>query len=223
MTRTKKIAIAVALISTGSFMIAEPWVFPDEVREPVQEIVSEENSHRENPTPSPTPSVDRSPVEQNRPTESLTETEPVSPTEEITPPVEENPTEEATPLAPGSAETPDIQESEEIVISGYVDCSGNPQPCIDAGSLTYYAGNWSNGEWSQLIAGHDYMGYAWLNSVPTGTIVEVQGGPASGTYRVYDHMSLGRQGGDMPRFNGADLVLQSCQGSGTGFSLLEEL
>lgn len=127
---------------------------------------------------------------------------------------------------PGTAPAPEKEEEPSgpstLSISGAVDCSGNPQPCIDAGNLTYYSGCWANGECSQLIGGHDYMGFAYLNSVPVGTVVTVTG-PGAGTYEVYDHMWINRQGGDMPAFGGASLVLQSCSGSGTGFSLLRKV
>ena len=39
---------------------------------------------------------------------------------------------------------------------------------------------------------------------------------------VYDHMRLGRQSGAMPRTS-ADLVLQTCIGSGTGLTLLHRV
>lgn len=103
-----------------------------------------------------------------------------------------------------------------IVISIYKDCSGHPQRCIDAGTLTFYGG--------RILAGHNYMGYTWLARVATGELVRVNGGPADGTYRVYGHRWLNRQGGAIPDFGErAALVLQTCVGSGTGFSLLERV
>lgn len=226
MTRSKQIAIAVVTTVAGSVLLSAPiWLsgegaptheasttytytapeYPQEAlsREPslpvptlTEEVSTEEASPVEDLTPeSPTPSVENLPTEEEIEPEPIIEPEPENPPDN-------------NPASAG------------LTISGYVNCTGDPQPCIDAGSLTYYSGNWSNGEWSQLIAGHDYMGFEFLNSVPVGTIVEVQGGAAAGTYEVYDHMYIGRQGGDMPRFNGASLVLQSCKNSGTGFSLL---
>lgn len=104
----------------------------------------------------------------------------------------------------------------DIRVSFYRDCTGNPQPCIDAGSLTFYAG--------RILAGHNYMGYQWLSRVPVGRTVRVISGPLAGTYRVYGHLTIGRQGGSIPAFAGSpDLVLQSCEGSGTGFSLLHRV
>lgn len=98
-------------------------------------------------------------------------------------------------------------------ISRYINCDGNAQPCIDRGNLTMYAGN--------ILAGHNYMGWSWLDDVPVGRTVRVTSGPLDGTYRVYGHLRLGRQGGSIPSFGGAALVLQTCAGSGTGFSLLK--
>ncbi|MEU1037638.1 hypothetical protein [Streptomyces sp. NPDC005907] len=104
----------------------------------------------------------------------------------------------------------------DIRISFYRNCTGNPQPCIDAGSLTFYAG--------RILAGHNYMGYQWLSRVPVGRTVRVISGPMAGTYRVYGHLAIGRQGGSIPAFAGSpDLVLQSCEGRGTGFSLLHRV
>lgn len=98
-----------------------------------------------------------------------------------------------------------------ITISSYAWCPGHAQSCIDAGKLTGYNGNY--------LAGHNYMGYQWLSRVATGTTVHITSGPLAGTYRVYGHISLNRQGGSFPNTSGADLVLQSCESNGTGFSL----
>ncbi|MYR43120.1 hypothetical protein [Streptomyces sp. SID5910] len=104
----------------------------------------------------------------------------------------------------------------DIRISFYRDCTGDPQPCIDAGSLTMYAGH--------ILAGHNYDGYAWLSRVPVGRTVRVISGPLAGTYRVYGHQYIDRQGGAIPTFSGGpDLVLQTCEGDGTGFSLLRRV
>ncbi|MER5501322.1 hypothetical protein ABT096_29535 [Streptomyces sp. NPDC002561] len=101
----------------------------------------------------------------------------------------------------------------DIRISFYRDCTGHAQECIDAGALTMYAG--------KILAGHNYDGYQWLSRVPVGRTVRVISGPLAGTYEVYGHLRVGRQGGSIPTFPGApELVLQTCEGSGTGFSLL---
>lgn len=101
----------------------------------------------------------------------------------------------------------------DIRISFYRDCTGHAQECIDAGTLTMYA--------RKILAGHNYDGYQWLSRVPVGRTVRVISGPLAGTYRVYGHLRINRQGGTIPAFSGGpDLVLQTCEGSGTGFSLL---
>ena len=214
MKRSTQIALAVTATVAGSiFLSASIWLSGDTAEPETKTYTYTAPEHpQEAVSREPSPSE---PTEEPSPVEDLT---PESPT----PSVEEIPTEEEIEPEP-IIEPEDNSPSAGLTISGYVNCSGDPQPCIDAGSLTYYAGNWANGEWSQLIAGHDYMGFEFLNSVPVGTIVEVVGGPAAGTYTVYDHMYIGRQGGDMPAFGGASLVLQSCQNSGTGFSLLRSI
>jgi hypothetical protein len=79
-----------------------------------------------------------------------------------------------------------------------------------------YAGN--------ILAGHNYMGYSWLATVPVGRTVRVISGPLAGTYKVYGHLRINRQGGSIPAFPGSPaLVLQTCEGSGTGFSLLHRV
>ncbi len=68
------------------------------------------------------------------------------------------------------------------------------------------------------LAAHNYCGYQWLASVPTGRTIKVTTGRAAGTYVVTGHLRLSRQSGSMPRVR-ADLVLQTCVGSGTGLTL----
>jgi hypothetical protein len=76
----------------------------------------------------------------------------------------------------------------------------------------------------RILAGHNYMGYQWLSRVPVGRTVRVVSGPLAGTYRVYSHLTINRQGGSIPAFPGSPaLVLQTCEGSGTGFSLLHRV
>lgn len=74
-----------------------------------------------------------------------------------------------------------------------------------------------------ILAGHNYQGFQWLSRLPVGRRVLVASGPVAGRYRVTGHLQLNRQAGSIPSFGGADLVLQSCEGSGTGFSLLERI
>ncbi|MCQ6554736.1 hypothetical protein NPS70_16240 [Streptomyces sp. C10-9-1] len=127
-----------------------------------------------------------------------------SPTESIAKPAATPSRTRAIPTAPA-----------DIRITFYRDCTGHAQSCIDDGHLTMYGG--------QILAGHNYMGYQWLSRVAVGRTVRVIDGPLSGTYRVYDHMRINRQGGAIPDFGRAALVLQTCEGSGTGFSLLERV
>ncbi|MFJ3084424.1 hypothetical protein ACIPJG_32365 [Streptomyces halstedii] len=118
----------------------------------------------------------------------------------------------SSPTKPHPIATP----PEDIRISFYTDCTGHAQECIDAGTLTLY----NTGD-VPILAGHNYQGYQWLSRIPVGRTVRVIRGSVAGTYEVYRHQRLGRQGGSIPEFDGPpDLVLQTCEGSGTGFTLL---
>jgi Tfp pilus assembly major pilin PilA len=102
-----------------------------------------------------------------------------------------------------------------ITISSYVDAPGS-QKAIDACKLVL----WTHAPlW---LAGHNYCGFQWLASVPTGTTVRVTKGAAAGTFVVTGHVRLNRQGGALPALK-ADLVLQTCVGSGTGLTLLRRV
>lgn len=118
----------------------------------------------------------------------------------------------ARPPAATTAPRPETR----TVISGYRVCEADPQPCIDGGSLTLYGRDYGPG----ILAGHNYDGFQWLSRLPVGRVVQVTSGPVAGRYEVTGHLRLNRQSGALPPFGGADLVLQSCEGSGTGFSLL---
>jgi hypothetical protein len=72
------------------------------------------------------------------------------------------------------------------------------------------------------LAAHNYCGYQWLATVPTGRTIKVTSGKAAGTYVVTGHLRLGRQSGSMPVVK-ADLVLQTCVGSGTGLTLARRI
>jgi hypothetical protein len=102
-----------------------------------------------------------------------------------------------------------------ITISRYTNAPGS-QAAIDKCQLVLWS---SSPLW---LAAHNWCGYQWLAYVKTGTHVVVTSGAARGTYVVYDHMRLGRQSGAMPRTS-ADLVLQTCVGSGTGLTLLHRV
>jgi hypothetical protein len=120
----------------------------------------------------------------------------------------------ATPSTTPTKRHPIAKPPADIRISFYRDCTGHAQECIDAGALTMYAG--------RILAGHAYMGYSWLARVPVGQEVRVISGPLAGTYEVYGHLRINRQGGSIPAFPGSPaLVLQTCVGDGTGFSLLK--
>ncbi|MFJ9213053.1 hypothetical protein [Streptomyces sp. NPDC102264] len=121
----------------------------------------------------------------------------------------------AKPAVTPTTKNPIPVPPKDIRIVFYEDCTGHAQQCIDDGHLTMYGG--------RILAGHAYMGYQWLSRVPVGRIVRVISGPLAGTYEVYSHLRLNRQGGAMPPFGGAELVLQTCEGSGTGFSLLKRV
>ncbi len=102
-----------------------------------------------------------------------------------------------------------------ITISRYTNAPGS-QAAIDKCQLVLWS---SSPNW---LAGHNWCGYQWMAYVKTGTTVVVTSGAAKGTYVVYDHQRLGRQSGAMPSTN-ADLVLQTCVGSGTGLTFLRRV
>jgi hypothetical protein len=120
----------------------------------------------------------------------------------------------ATKAAAPQAE-PAESAGKTITISRYVNAPGS-QAAIDKCNLVLWS---SSPMW---LAAHNWCGYQWMAYVKSGTTVVVTSGAAKGTYRVYDHMRLGRQSGAMPDVN-ADLVLQTCVGSGTGLTLLRRV
>lgn len=102
-------------------------------------------------------------------------------------------------------------------INGYSFCgasAGEAQPCIDKGGLVLYypAG-------VTTLAGHDYMGWSWMDDLPVGRKVVIKSGALAGTYRVYGN---GFSTNKMFPANGkgADVALQTCEGNGIGFSFL---
>lgn len=184
-------AAAVATVATLSVVLAQPAHSPeaDTVR-PMPFVSSMGPVEPYRPTPQPRTST-RTSREGARPT--------MTP-ESLATPSKVLATKHAIPTPPA-----------DIRISFYQDCTGHAQRCIDAGTLTMYAG--------RILAGHNFQGYQWLSRVPVGRTVYVISGPLAGTYRVYGHLYVGRQGGSIPDFGKADLVLQTCTGRGTGFSL----
>src|SRR5690606_38397100 len=92
------------------------------------------------------------------------------------------------------------------------------QALVETGALVL----WGTGP--AHVAGHDNMGWSWLDDIPTGTTTEITCGPATGTYKAVDHSGVSYQGGSAPGwFNNYDLVLQTCKGSGTGFTMAQRI
>lgn len=95
------------------------------------------------------------------------------------------------------------------------------QRCIDQGKLTLYypAG-------VKTLAGHNYMGWYWLDDLPVGRKVVIASGSLKGSYRVYGHgwAKRGSQGGTFPKSGlKAAVALQTCTSNGTGFSFLKRI
>jgi hypothetical protein len=108
-----------------------------------------------------------------------------------------------------------VSAPRERIISSYVDAPGS-QKAIDSCKLVL----WTHSPlW---LAGHNWCGWQWMAYVPTGSIVKVTSGAAAGTFVVTGHLRLSRQSGALPAVN-ADLVLQTCIGSGTGLTLLRRV
>lgn len=123
-------------------------------------------------------------------------------------------TPETSPSASRSASSADESVT---YINGYSFCgasAGEAQPCIDKGGLVLYypAG-------VTTLAGHDYMGWSWMDDLPVGRKVVIKSGALAGTYRVYGN---GFSTNKMFPANGkgADVALQTCEGNGIGFSFL---
>lgn len=127
----------------------------------------------------------------------------------------------ATPSPKRTAKTAPKSGEAVTRISGYTYCGSavaSAQRCIDAGRLTLYypAG-------VRTLAGHNYMGWAWMDDLPVGRKVVISSGSLAGTYQVYGHgwAKRGSQGGTFPAAGlGASVALQTCTSSGTGFSFL---
>jgi hypothetical protein len=108
-----------------------------------------------------------------------------------------------------------VASADARIISSYSDTPGS-QKAIDSCKLVL----WTHSPlW---LAGHNWCGWQWMAYVPTGSTVKVLGGAAAGTYVVTGHLHLDRQSGALPSVS-ADLVLQTCIGSGTGLTLLRRV
>jgi hypothetical protein len=93
------------------------------------------------------------------------------------------------------------------------------QAAVDTGALV----TWMTSP-TCLLAGHNTMGWAWMDDLPNGTRVRVLTGPCAGLYEVYAHRSQSQKGGPVPAWmSGPDLVLQTCKTRGMGFSLARRL
>lgn len=93
------------------------------------------------------------------------------------------------------------------------------QSAIDAGHLV----TWNKIYPPCLLAGHDNMGWHWLDDLAVGTVVVVATGPCAATYEIVDHYwvppGTDTMTGD-DHLRGYDLALQTCVTSGGyGYSL----
>lgn len=105
-------------------------------------------------------------------------------------------------------------------IKGYSFCGwkvSQAQRCIDQGKLTLYKPSGV-----KTLAGHNYMGWYWIDDLPKGRKVVIKSGSLKGTYKVYGHAKVYDK--KFPKSGlGADVALQTCEGSGIGFSFLRRV
>jgi hypothetical protein len=79
-----------------------------------------------------------------------------------------------------------------------------------------------------FVAAHDYLGNAWWNAMPMGTLVELEGGQA-GIYEVVDRVIAPGRGAALGSASNwacgdaCDVILQTCQGANTGFTWLRKI
>lgn len=75
-----------------------------------------------------------------------------------------------------------------------------------------------------VILGHDYCGFDRYNHLTNGTHVTIHGPDGASTYEVYAHHRISRNGGPVgDLFTEGDLILQSCEGDGIGFTYLRRV
>lgn len=107
-----------------------------------------------------------------------------------------------------------------VVFKGYSFCGWSvsaAQRCIDQGKLVRYKPAGVN-----TLAGHNYKGWYWIDDIPTGRKVVIKSGQLKGTYKVYGHAKVYNK--KFPKSGlGADVALQTCEGSGIGFSFLRRI
>ncbi|TDC49803.1 hypothetical protein E1212_16860 [Jiangella ureilytica] len=78
-----------------------------------------------------------------------------------------------------------------------------------------------------FVVAHDYLGNSWWNSIPTGTFVQLEG-EFTGLYEVVDRVIAQGRGSALGSASNwtcgddCDIVLQTCQGSNTGFTWLRK-
>lgn len=93
------------------------------------------------------------------------------------------------------------------------------QKAIDTGALVL----WRKSPW--LLAGHNHMGWHWIDDIPNGTIVVVETTAAKGRYVVIGHRTHPVKGGPTPRWiynlPSNYLLLQTCRTKGMAFSILK--
>jgi len=154
------------------------------------------------PTPTPEPTAEESKAEVER----KAEPEPAAPAPAPQPEPEPAPKAEPKPAGPPVVTLSPITAFES-------------QAAVDTGALVTW---FDPGVWGLcLLAGHDNMGWYWLDDLAVGTIVRVTQGPCTGEYEVGGHERQPVKGGKAPDWMwNYDLILQTCTGSsGTGFSL----
>lgn len=79
-----------------------------------------------------------------------------------------------------------------------------------------------------FVVGHDYLDNSWWNAVPMGTAIELEGANA-GIYEVVDRVIAPGRGAALGSASNwtcgdaCDVILQTCQGSDTGFTWLRRV
>lgn len=79
-----------------------------------------------------------------------------------------------------------------------------------------------------FVVAHDYLGNSWWNSIPEGTFVQLEG-EFTGLYEVVDRVIAQGRGSALGSASNwtcgddCDIVLQTCQGSNTGFTWLSKV
>ena len=96
------------------------------------------------------------------------------------------------------------------------------QPTIDRCKATAYYGSLpgqSPRTDTLWLAGHDYCGYATWSRIPVGTVISLRSDRGRIVrYRVEDRVHVPRQGGSSAGLVHHDLMLQTCEGSGTSIT-----